>query len=179
MRYHLLLLPIVAAVLILVGCGSDQATEPPPAPPAPALQVSTSALDFGSQLVNTASVTQAVTIRNTGTAALTGFTGGTPSDSRVTLVSMCANLAPGDSCTYTFQYQPTINGADTALSTTTTNAGSFDVTLTGAGVGSALEVSPLVLDFGPVGVGQTSPTQTVTITNAGLSTLTFPKRRIG
>ena len=60
-----------------------------------------------------------------------------------------------------------------------TNAGPFVIELTGEGipigggpVGPALVATPLSIDFGPVGVGVTSPPQVVTISNPGTETLT-------
>jgi hypothetical protein len=44
-------------------------------------------------------------------------------------------------------------------------------TLIGAGIESALDLTPNPLDFGPVRVGTTSPSRTVTISNPGTASL--------
>jgi hypothetical protein len=60
----------------------------------------------------------------------------------------------------------------TTASNSSNSAGSFSIALRGTGVGPGLTVSPLVLDFGPVPIGETSDPQMVTISNTGMSTLT-------
>ncbi|MBN2392340.1 MAG: choice-of-anchor D domain-containing protein [Anaerolineae bacterium] len=55
----------------------------------------------------------------------------------------------------------------TTLPAITASTNAFD-----AATKPKLWVTPLILDFGPVGVGTTSPVQTVTITNLGTATLT-------
>ena len=54
-------------------------------------------------------------------------------------------------------------------SNSSTNAGPFSIALKGSGrsfiLGSGQYVTPLIIDFGPVGVGFNSPTQAATITN--------------
>jgi hypothetical protein len=78
---------------------------------------------------------------------------------------------PGESCQYTFSFSPTAEGDFTTTSNSSSNAGPIVVELRGTGVGPGLSVSPLALDFGPVDVGTTSASQTVTIRNTGLATL--------
>jgi hypothetical protein len=129
-------------------------------------------------LTNTTGATQTVTIRNTGLATLTAFAGGAPFDTHFGASQNCAGgVAPGGSCQYFFTFTPTATGTVTTTSNSSTNAGPFIIDLSGTGqplvfpLNPLLWVTPLVLDFGPVGVGFTSATQTVTITNQGNGTL--------
>lgn len=159
---------LMSLALLTGGCGGGGGGGNQTA--GPSLEVTPDSLDFGAVPFGT-SASQSVTVRNVGATQVTGFSGGVPDDARFSLVSSCIDLAPGSSCAYLYTFEPTANGRTDATSTTATSVGDFDVALTGAGVGSPLWVTPLVLDFGPVGVGVTSPTQTVTITNQGSATL--------
>jgi hypothetical protein len=136
-------------------------------------------LDFGRVLVGTTSAQQVVTIRNTSPTTLTNFAGGAPFDTQFNATQNCAaGVPPGGSCRYFFTFQPTSTGTVTTTSNSSTNGGPLVITLRGTGtnlilpLGPQARVSPLDLDFGPVGLGQTSPTQVVTITNVGNATLT-------
>ena len=159
----------LALVSLIVGCGGggggDTTQQSIP------LEITPTTVDFGS-VRSGESANRSVTIRNTGNSTVTGFAGGQPSDSRFTLANTCTSLAAGATCAYDFTYQPTSNGRTSVTSTTNTGVGKFDVALTGAGFGSALWVTPLRLNFGPVGVGSTSAQQIVTITNQGSTVLT-------
>jgi hypothetical protein len=147
----------------------------------PKLSVSPLSLNFGHQFVFATSASQVVTIRNTGLAMLTDFAGGAPFRTEFGATQNCAGgVAPGASCQYTFTFTPSSTGTITSTSNSSTNAGPFVIKLQGTGTtplrrppnAPRLDVSPLELDFGPVGVGVTSPPQVVTITNSGPATLT-------
>jgi hypothetical protein len=145
----------------------------------PKLHVTPLELNFGDVPLNTTSPAQVVTIRNGGLATLTNFAGGAPFDPQFGATQNCASgVAPGASCQYTFTFKPTAAGVFTTTSNSSTNAGPFVIKLRGTGTtggppsGPQLSVTPLELDFGPVGVGVTSPAQTVTIRNTGSATLT-------
>ncbi len=137
-------------------------------------------LDFGNVVLHTSSEQQVVTIRNTGLARLESFAGGLPPDTQFSGSQNCASgVALGASCQYFFRFTPTKSGVFETTSTTSTNAGSFVVRLRGRGVSPPFPsplvdktVTPLELDFGPVGLGVTSPPQAVTIRSTSSSTLT-------
>ena len=82
-------------------------------------------------------------------------------------MSSCTELAAGDSCEYSFTFEPTVNGEASSLSPITADTIAFEIVLKGLGIGSssgsALWVTPLSLNFGQVGLGETSPSQTVTM----------------
>ena len=143
------------------------------------LHVTPLSLDFGRVLSGATSATQAATIRNTGATTLTNFAGGAPFDQQFNASQNCAGgVAPGGSCQYFFSFSPKQIGVFSTTSNSSTNAGSFQIALQGEGtllfapLFNDKWVTPLELDFGPVGVGFTSPAQTVYITNTGMSLLT-------
>ncbi|WP_298984387.1 choice-of-anchor D domain-containing protein [Caldilinea sp.] len=143
------------------------------------LHVTPLSLDFGRVLSGATGATQVVTIRNTGATTLTNFAGGAPFDPQFSAFQNCASgVAPGGSCQYFFNFSPKQTGVISTSSNSSTNAGAFQIALRGRGTALFFPlfddkwVTPLDLDFGPVGVGFTSPSQTVYITNTGLFTLT-------
>ncbi len=139
----------------------------------PRLWVTPLELDFGEVGVGQTGAQQTVTIQNTGSSTLTNFAGGAPFDTQFGASQNCAGgVAPGASCQYFFTFKPTATGVFTTTSNSSTNAGPFVIRLRGTGAGPKLWVTPLALDFGEVGVGQTGAQQTVTIHNIGSSTLT-------
>jgi len=143
------------------------ASEPPPAP-----WVTPMVIDFGPVGVGSTSPEQTVTITNTGDVELTGFAGGGVTAPFFALQNCAGGVAPGSSCQYFFTFSPTAAGTFSAVSSSGTSTGPFSIELRGEGVGAGLHVTPLALDFGSVHVGSTAPTQTVTIRNTGMSTLT-------
>lgn len=141
------------------------------APIPPQLEVTPTSLDFGYLAVGTVAGPLTVTVTNVGTVPASGFGPGTPSDAAFAVDSTCTTtLAPGGACTYGYTFTPTTTEVVEATATLATPAGSFDVALRGAAAAS-FSVSALELDFGDVGVGDTSPVQTVTIRNHGTTTL--------
>ena len=129
-------------------------------------------LDFGPVGVGSLSPSQSVNIRNTSLITLTDFAGGGVSAPFSAAQNCAGGVPPGGSCQYTFSFSPQSSGVFSTTSNTVTNLGSFTILLHGNGQGAELAVSPLRLEFGPVPLGQTSPSQVVTIKNVGQSTLT-------
>ena len=136
-------------------------------------------LDFGD--VYTSGTTpgsapqQVVTIRNTGLAPLTGWAGGAvPAPFNASQdCNIQGGVLPGHSCHYFFNFSTTTASTFTATSSSATNGGPITVNLRGKSHSSILagggqQISPYSLDFGPVGVGNTSQTLEATITNNGI-----------
>jgi len=136
------------------------------------LQVNPLSLDFGSVYSGTTSATQIVTIRNTGLTTLTNFAGGGVTAPFQASQNCAGGVAPGESCQYFFRFTPGAAGTFSTTSNSSTNAGSFSIVLNGKGrtflLGSGQRVTPLSIDFGPVGVGYRSGPQIVTLTNQSL-----------
>ena len=109
--------------------------------PAPAVTLTPSSLSFGNQNVNTTSAAQTVTLKNSGTAALTigsiSLTGTNTGDFAQT--NTCpinpSTLAAGASCTISVTFTPTATGTRTASVSISDNASGSpqSVALTGTG----------------------------------------------
>jgi hypothetical protein len=133
-------------------------------------------MTFGSVVIRTASELQTLTVTNSGGATLTGLVIATTGDFTLSGNQCPASLAAGLSCTTGVGFTPSTTGIrNGTLSVNTSSAGVPPAVapLTGNGIPSgSLAVSPPVLNFGTVTVGQTSPSQTVTVSNSGATTLT-------
>lgn len=127
--------PVLSATLTGVGTGG--------ATP----QISTSAVQFGSQLVGSASAAQTVTLTNSGVAALEIYSAtlsGLNSSDFWLNNSTCGNsLAASASCSFSITFVPTAPGARTASLLLALSAGNSpqSVTLTGIGMAQACVTS--------------------------------------
>ena len=140
----------------------------------PAVSLSPASLTFASQTVGTTSAAQAVTLTNTGTAALT-VSSIAASGSYAQTNTCGTSLAANASCTISVTFKPTASGALTGAITLTDNAAASPqaVSLTGTAVGVPLvSLSPASLTFASQTVGTTSAAQAVTLTNTGTAALT-------
>jgi outer membrane protein assembly factor BamB len=155
---------IGAATLSLTGTATQ-----------PGLAATPAALDFG--VVPTGAMkTLTANIVNTGTAPVTFVGGGaTPSAPFSTAIMPAAGavLAPGASVAVSVTYRPTTATSDTGGFTSTSDAGSVTVPLSGTGVaGQALLTrTPAVVDLGtvPIGLSSTSSFDVANTGNVGLS----------
>jgi len=155
--------------LYIADTGNDRIREVAALVSVPGLTLSTQSLTFGSQVNNTTSPSQSVTITNSGSAPLSVYgvsiTGADSSDFAVT--STCsAAVAPQGTCTATVTFRPTSNGARNATLAIADNApgspqlvslsgtGSFPVTLTPGGLSFPLQFT-----------STSSTAQTATLTN--------------
>jgi Abnormal spindle-like microcephaly-assoc'd, ASPM-SPD-2-Hydin len=148
--------------------------------PAPVVNLNPTSVTFSTQVVNTTSAAQTVTLSNTGTASLSissiGLSGTNASDFAQT--NNCpATLNAGTNCTINVTFTPTAGGSRSASVTITDNAAGSpqSVALTGTGVvpGPAVTLSPTSVSFGNQATGTTSAAQTVTLTNSGTAALTI------
>ena len=134
------------------------------------LEVSPASIDFGDVDVGDDSAAQAVTLSNAGDAALDltslpapmapfGRVGGD--------CSMGATLAPAASCTVQYQFSPQSTGAAGQALTFSSQFNTAALEVDGNGVMGVLEAAPASVDFGGVAVGDSSVTETVTLSNDG------------
>src|SRR5207244_11583536 len=79
----------------------------------------------------------------------------------------------GASCSISTTFKPTNSGNRTAAVSITDNAVGSPQKVTLSGVGTIAKLSPLSLSFGSVVIDTTSPSQTVTLTNVGTTTLSI------
>jgi invasion protein IalB len=142
--------------------------------PAPAIQVSP--INFGNDVVGT-NLSQALIIKNTGTATLT-ITQVTETGSAFFTVSgfsLPLNVNAGQQTTITVVFLPTSVGPASGNISITSNAPTSPTSVALAGTGIAatltLNISPTSLSFGNVTTGTSSATQNVTITSTGNSSV--------
>jgi hypothetical protein len=147
--------------------------------PAPALTLSSSALNFGSVNLGATSQPQTITLTNSGTLALTftslfAFTGDfTGSGNCYTTVP----LAPGASCTLSVTFAPTVSGTRTGTIAVATNdpAGTKTISLTGSGAVAIPGTTTLTngVASAPVTAAVGTNTRYTITVPAGVSSLTI------
>jgi uncharacterized delta-60 repeat protein/uncharacterized repeat protein (TIGR01451 family) len=148
-------------------------------PNAIAVTVSPSALDFGTQSIDTTIPARPVTVMNTGSVPLdVSFTiDGADADAFPFDRETCtaAPLPPGNSCTIDVTFAPASVGARSATLHVTDQAPDSpqSVALTGVGVLPRVTLSSSSLVFGGQPVGTTSPSQTITLTSSGIGPLSI------
>jgi hypothetical protein len=108
---------------------------------APAVGISPAALDFGRQTVGTSSAPRAITVTDTGSAALTiagvALAGSNPSQFAITTDGCTGRtVAPGAACTVDVVFRPTTATASSATFVVQSNAASSrdDIGMSGTGV---------------------------------------------
>ncbi len=141
----------------LSGTGQSPATD----------TISPTSLTFATQQIGTTSAAEAVTLTNSGDASLTKIQAAGTGNFAV--VNNCGTSLSGHaSCTMEVSYVPAQVGAESGSLTVSDAIGTHTVTLAGTGeAGPNVTLAPNPLNFGGYGVGQTAPTQTVTLTNNG------------
>jgi subtilase family serine protease len=148
---------------------------------APAVTLTPTSLTFAATTVNTAAATQAITLNNTGTAALTisGVTVSGANATSFTETNTCGTtVATGASCTITVTFKPTVAGSLTAAINVADNAAGSPQTVALAGTGTPVSVpvvslSPTSLTFASTLVGSAAATQNITLKNTGTAPLTI------
>ena len=140
------------------------------------VRISPTSLSFGNQQISTTSAALTVTVQNL-TATPLSFTGAAISGtnaSNFAQTNTCGlSIAANGSCTISVTFTPTALGIRAATLTVTDGGGVQTVALAGTGVAPSASGSPTVLAFGNVGVGQSSASQPVTLTNTGVGPLGF------
>ncbi|HEY0758411.1 MAG TPA: choice-of-anchor D domain-containing protein [Acidisarcina sp.] len=125
-------------------------------------------LDFGSQVLNTASPAQFVTLTNSPGAALTLIGATTTGDFVLNPAGTTCTptLQGGSNCTYSVSYLPTQTGPESGSLNITDANGLKTVALTGTGLApTTLSASPTALSFGAVNLLTGSAPETVTFTS--------------
>jgi len=146
----------------LAGTGVSPATD----------TISPVALAFGQQVVGTASAAQTVTLTNSGDATLTLISIAATGD--FTATNGCGSSLIGHSaCSLTVAYVPKQVGAEVGSLTITDIYGRPQtVALTGIGVAPAgVSALPAAINFGAWGVGGSTASETIVVTDSGGSPL--------
>jgi Beta-propeller repeat len=134
--------------------------------------VSPTALTFATQVINTQSASQPVSLINAGSIAI-NIANIATSGSYSQTNNCVSPLAANSSCTINVVFQPTASGTQRGTLTVTDDAGTQTATLTG--VGTVISLSPTSLTFAPQTVKTSSPPQTITLTNVSVSAVTINK----
>ena len=138
----------------------------------PPVTLSPTSLTFPSQLVNTTSAAQSVTLTNSGNSTLN--ISSIAASAQYSQTNTCGgSVGIGANCTINVTFTPTAAGSQPGTITITDNAtGSPQtVTLSGTGIAPAASFAPTTLSFGNQNLNTTSAAQSVTLTNSGAATL--------
>lgn len=140
----------------------------------PQLTVSSSTIDFGSVVLNSAS-NQTLTLTSSGTAPVT-VNSATIAGAGFTLAgaTLPATLNPGQTLSLQVTFSPTVSGAASGsltISSNSSRASTVTVALSGTGTSRQLSVSVSTLAFGNVALGSNS-IKTVTLTSSGTAAVT-------
>jgi phosphatidylserine/phosphatidylglycerophosphate/cardiolipin synthase-like enzyme len=170
---------------LLAGCGGSSSGTPPPT--SAQLTISPSAsLTFPSTTIGQTSASQTLTLTNSGTATLTlsaGSLSGSGAADFTATTNCGTSLAASASCTFTIAFAPQSSGTLTATITLTDNASNSPQTVTLTGGGTAVPAATLTpaagLTFPSTTIGQTTPSQPLTLTNTGTAALSIAGIALG
>jgi len=137
----------------------------------------TSTVNFGSALTGMA-VPLTFTIRNTGTAPLSGIEvtkDGTNSADFMLTTAPATTVAAGESTSFVVTFTPLATGTRTAMLHIASNdstSNPFNISLTGTGAAPQADLTIMASDGSPTYVPGTITTYTITVGNAGPSAVT-------
>lgn len=131
-------------------------------------------LTFGSATVGATSAAQIITVSNTGGTPATLGTPALTGDFALTANTCGATLASQTGCSLSIAFVPSSSGKRSGTLTLTDSAGTQTAQLTGTGSSPATDtLAPSALTFAQQAIGTSSPTQQLTLTNAGDVPLTL------
>ena len=139
----------------------------------PAASLSATTLNFKKVLIGQTSPPQTVTLANTGSATLNISGISANLDYHISTNTCGATLAAGANCSVSVTFTPTAKGARNGRLTFNDNAPNTPQTVALSGTGQSISLSPTALNFGTVGVGVTTASKSITVSNVGPSTVTF------
>lgn len=137
--------------------------------------VSVSALQFGTQTINT-STTKPITVTNTGTAALTVASAVINDTANYAVTNGCTTVAPNKSCTVSVRFTPTTVGAKPATLTIKSNASQATQVISVSGTGESVAAaswSSTALTFDDQVINRDSQQKTTVLTNTGTASLSI------
>jgi hypothetical protein len=139
----------------------------------PAVSLSATTLNFKKVPIGQTSSPKTVTLTNTGTATLNISSITASGDFHISNNTCGATVAAGASCAVSVTFTPTKKGTRAGNLTFTDNAPNSPQLVSLTGVGQSIVLSPTSLNFGIVAVGNTSSQKNVTVTNVGITVVTF------
>src|SRR5262249_31193200 len=134
----------------------------------PQASVSPTTLQFGNQVVATASAAQTVTVANGGNADLHIASVSATGD--FSQSNNCVTVAPGSSCSINVVFTPTVLGSRSGTLTIVSDDRTITVPLSGNGLNLTATASPAAVNFGSALLNVAGRAQTVTLT-AGVNAL--------
>jgi len=140
------------------------------------IQADRTSIDFGDVLVGVTAGPETVTISNNGYHALTISSVTEPgapfsSSGNATVGTV---LGPDDTAVFDIEFTPTDDYSYSDSLVINSNGGDVTIPIDGAGYYNPdIQLSRDTIDFGDVGIGTTSPSENVTITNVGDHDLTI------
>ncbi|HKB34425.1 MAG TPA: choice-of-anchor D domain-containing protein, partial [Candidatus Dormibacteraeota bacterium] len=167
-RRRLTLVSVGVLAVVLGSLGAGSVAE---AGSLPQFRITPTSLEFGPVQVGTTASNQTVTVTNVGGGAvvMSGAGGGVGAPFTGFQDCQGKTLNPGDSCHMVYGFAPTSAGPASTTSSGSWNGQNFNIALSGTGINPQFLISPTSLDFGPVHIGSTSSSQSVTVTNLGSS----------
>jgi hypothetical protein len=129
-------------------------------------------LTFPTQLVYTTSKAQNVTLKNTGTGAMT-ITNIVSSTDFIETNTCGTTLKAGGSCQISVNFNPQASGTLTGSITITDNAPGSPQVVPLTGTGTDVELSPSRINFGNVTVGTTSAVKTISLENKATTSVSI------
>ncbi|HYU46545.1 MAG TPA: choice-of-anchor D domain-containing protein [Terriglobales bacterium] len=145
----------------------------------PVVSLSATKLTFPKTVIGRTSIAKSVTLTNTGNATLNISSVKVTGDFAISANSCGTQVAAAASCKVSLTFTPTAKGMRTGALAFNDNAPGSPQTVALVGTGTQIALSPVSLNFKTVTVGQTSPSQTVTVTNVGATVVTFTSFSIG
>ena len=129
-------------------------------------------LDFGGQIIATASAPQTIMLNNSTQTMLTGIKIKSSNPDFIFTTTCGVTLVAGGSCTIAVEFEPHAGGAETGTINEVDSNKTQQVTLTGIGYLPNITVAPGTLNFGVVGLQVGSAVQTLQLGNGSSWTLT-------
>jgi hypothetical protein len=144
-----------------------------------AISLTPSTLAFGNQVLSTTSASQTITATNSGFVNLTvnsvAASGGYSQTNNCTGVT----LTPGQACTISVTFSPTVTGSMPGVVTVNDTAVGSPHLISLSGSGQLALSLSANLTFAATNVGSTAPAQTMTLTNNQSQSVTFTSATSG
>ena len=139
----------------------------------PAVSLSTAKLSFVKTVIGQTSAVKSVTLTNTGNGTLNISSVTATGDFAISGNTCGAQVAAAANCKVSLTFTPTAKGTRTGTLSFSDDAPGSPQTVALTGTGTQIALSSASLNFKTVTVGQTSPLQTITVTNASTTLVTF------
>jgi Abnormal spindle-like microcephaly-assoc'd, ASPM-SPD-2-Hydin len=139
----------------------------------PAALLSGTTLKFPNTVIGQVSTVESVSLANVGDATLNISSVTASGDFSITNNTCGTQVAAGGTCTVSLTFMPTRKGGRKGALTFSDDAPGSPQSVALKGTGLSIALSPTVLSFGTVAVGNTSSEQDVMVTNAGTATVTL------